>query len=109
MIHGALSRWHGADHSSRSTKLSSRSHGPHWRRACPFEAAKPERAWAGYYEMNVFGHNAPLDFRERLAIICYRESGVPGGAAMFPESEPDKLGRRYTAGIARKKECFDTA
>jgi hypothetical protein len=59
-----------------------------------FEAAKLERAWAGYYEMNVFDHN------ECLAIIRYRRS---------PESEPDKLGRRYTVAIPRKKERLDTA
>ena len=32
-----------------------------------FEAARLERAWAGYYEMNVFDHNGIVGFHPRLA------------------------------------------
>jgi glycine/D-amino acid oxidase-like deaminating enzyme len=31
-----------------------------------FEAARLERAWAGYYEMNVFDHNGIVGFHPRL-------------------------------------------
>jgi glycine/D-amino acid oxidase-like deaminating enzyme len=72
MTHGTLSRWHGADPDDAPLEPEYEAfESSLWpalaARVPAFEEAKLQRAWAGYYEMNVFDHNGVLGLHPEIA------------------------------------------
>jgi len=49
-----------------------------------FEAAKLQRAWAGYYEMNVFDHNGVVGFHPRIGNLLFMNGFSGHGLQQAP-------------------------